>query len=431
MKTNRYQKSLELHESGSRYLFDAIRFARPILESGKGSYVIDVDGNSYLDLNSGQFCAVFGHSYEPFTQLVSKQLGKLFHTSTATLSPEIFSASKRISEVTSEGLNKTIFLSTGAEANECAMRYARRITGKTGIMAFSRGYHGLTLGTQHLTMSGRFAYPNDKDNYLFLDLPYECFNKESFAPSVCDEILNNLEDLMRRTSNKTAAFILEPILGVAGMVFLPSELLTSIFKICRRNKVLIIVDECQTGFARCGSWFMYQQANEIPDILVCAKAAGLGLPVSFVTFREELIDQNVTSMVHFSSHQNEPLSASVVSFVIDTIQQNELIERSMIIGEYFFRRLLEVQEKVSLVVNARHHGLMLAFDIDESIHANNKSITSDLIGKMEDNGVLMQAIRQGRTFRIIPNLFILEKDIDFFAGALLKSVREVEEMISN
>ena len=163
---NRYDKSDEIIKKGKRYLFEVTRFAEPVIVRGEGSIVWDADGNKYYDLNAGQFCMSFGHAYKPFIECVYKQLQKIYHTNTSTLSPEVFIAAEKMASITDYQLTKTLFLSTGSEANEAALRYAKFITGKEGVLGFDFGYHGLTLAAQGVTMGGKWSRPFVHRTYL-------------------------------------------------------------------------------------------------------------------------------------------------------------------------------------------------------------------------------------------------------------------------
>ena len=123
-------------EDKKKYLFKATNFVDPIIVKGKGSYVWDVENKKYLDLNSGQFCVVLGHNYYRFNKLINDQLKNIHHTNTLTLSQNIIEAAEKVAKINKGNLNKTIFLSTGSEANECAIRYARFITGKSIVLAY-------------------------------------------------------------------------------------------------------------------------------------------------------------------------------------------------------------------------------------------------------------------------------------------------------
>ncbi len=417
--------SKQLFNDRIKYLFEATSYAKPIIEHGSGSFVWDVDGNKYLDVNSGQFCMSFGHGYVPFIECITKQMNKIYHTNTATLSPEVFEAAEKMAATTDYKLSKTMFLSTGSEANEAAFRYAKYITGKTGIMGLDHGYHGLTLAAQGNTMGGLWARPYVPDAVSVKTPDYLHSDKNKTQEEFYAECFKDLKEKFNEYGNNLAAFILEPVIGVGGMISLSMEYLKEIRKFCDKYGVLLIFDECQCGFGRSGKWYAYQKANVVPDILVTAKTMGMGLPVSAVTFSEETAKKIEGKLVHFSSHQNDPLAAAIVSFVIDEIKNNNLLESNREKGLYLKDALEMACKESDTLINARGDGLMCAFDIDDTIVTDYRNFSKKFIKEMEHNGVLIQAIRQGRTFRVMPNYYITESEIDFLQQAIIKSISQV------
>lgn len=422
---NRYDKSDEIIKKGKRYLFEVTRFAEPVIVRGEGSIVWDADGNKYYDLNAGQFCMSFGHAYKPFIECVYKQLQKIYHTNTSTLSPEVFIAAEKMASITDYQLTKTLFLSTGSEANEAALRYAKFITGKEGVLGFDFGYHGLTLAAQGVTMGGKWSRPFVPQNISVKTPDYMHSNSECDEQTFIDECILDLEEKFAIYGNSLAAVLLEPVIGVGGMISISKKYLMRVRELCDEYNVILIFDECQCGFARSGKWFAYQKVEVIPDILVTAKSMGMGFAVSAITLKENLAICAEGKLVHFSSHQNDPLSAAVVSFVIDTIKNNNLLKRNERMGEYLLSQLKEACDITYTLCNARGNGLMVAFDINESIVSNYHDYSLRFIKNMERNGVLIQAIRQGRTFRIMPNYFVKEEEIIDLKKAIIQSVKEI------
>lgn len=422
------RKTMRNIKNNETYLFKATEFIEPLIVKGNGCYVWDTNGNKYLDLNSGQFSATFGHNYKPLNKIVSEQMKKIHHTNTMVLTPEVYEAAQKMASINSKDLSKTIFLSTGAEANECAIRYAKFISNKEMVISLSKGYHGLTHALQNLTMSGEWAIPKVSTyrNSITPDLLYK--EMDISDDEYIKFCLNNLKQLLEENKNKIAAIIMELILGVGGMIILPKEYVKEVRKLCTENDIILIVDECQTGFGRTGHWFAYQYYGIIPDIVVSAKSMGAGLPVSAVTFKKELVEKIEGKITHFSSHQNEPLSARVVSFVIDTIIENNILEKNRVIGKYLLDELMNISKKTSLLINPRAVGLMVAFDLPiQMVEKTRRKITEDLIKLLLEKGVLIQAIRKGVTFRIIPSYIIEKRDIDFFLKKLEESLHELEK----
>lgn len=418
-------KSIKQMESGSQYLFEATSYIEPVLNRGEGSWVWDIDGNKYLDLNAGQFCLIFGHAYKPLVDLVSKQMMKISHTNTSTQSCEVFEAAEKMALISGRNLKKTIFLSTGSEANECALRYAKFATGKKGVLSIDRGYHGLTLASQASTMGGVWAMPQVPDCISIKTPDYV----HSFSSLSEDEFLANCiqeaKEVFHKYGDSVAAFIIEPVIGVGGMVRIPDLYLYEIRELCNEYGVLLIFDECQCGFGRSGDWFVYQNAGVYPDILVTAKAMGLGLAVSAVTFSDEVAEKVSGKLTHFSSHQNDPLSAAVVSFVIDEINKNNLLQSNTIKGKILKEKITDACKNTELLCNPRGDGLMCAFDIDDIKYKNYQQLSRQFTKAMLENGVLIQAIRQGRTFRLLPNYYISEIDMNYLKDAIIASAESI------
>lgn len=417
--------SLKLMEDKRKYLFEATHYAEPILEKGIGTKVFDIDGNEYLDLNAGQFCVTFGHGYEPFIKLVSEQLGKIYHTNTGTLTPEIFTAAEEMAQINSGDLNKTIFLSTGSEANECALRFAKAYTKRTGVIALDKGYHGLTLASQGSTMGGQWAMPIVPNTVAVRTPDLYHLQAGVTADDELQECLVDLESKFESYGNKSAAMIMEPIVGVGGMIPLPSVYLKRVRELCDEYGVVLIFDECQCGFGRCGDWFAYKLADVIPDMVTTAKAMAMGFAVSAVTFSEKIAKKVEFGLTHFSSHQNDPLAAAIVSFVINEIKSFDLINSNIQKGKYLLKAITEICETTELLCNPRGVGLMCAFDLNDQIIENYREASARFISAMQENGVLLQAVRQGRTFRLMPNYYIANEEIDVLKVACLHAVKSI------
>lgn len=407
-------------EDKKKYLFKATNFIEPIIVKGKGSYVWDIEGKKYLDLNSGQFCLTFGHNYTKFNKVINEQLKKIHHTNTLTLSQNIIEVAEKIAKINKGNLIKTIFLSTGSEANECAIRYARFITGKELIVSLDKGYHGLTLASQNATMSGVWARPEVKSLYVRTPDRYHDENENITRDELLSKCIANLETCIKDNYSKIAAFIMEPVIGVGGMVELPKIYVQKVRELCSKYQIILIFDECQSGYGRTGKWFAYEHFDVIPDIVTTAKAMGMGFPVSAVTFSQEVVEKIEGKITHFSSHQNEPLSAAIVSFVIDEIENKNLLRKNTQTGEYLLNKLKKLSKKYSLIKNPRGLGLMCGFDLNEEIIKENKSIVYSFPKLLEKEGVLIQAVRQGRTFRLMPNYLIKKIEIDDFIKKLEK-----------
>lgn len=418
-------KSRRMMEEGMEYLFRATPYIDPILSNGKGSYVWDVDGNRYLDMNAGQFCMTFGHGYKPFIDKITQQMTSIYHTNTSALSDGIFEASKLMAEINGYSVTKTLFLSTGSEANEAAIRYAKFYTGRNGVASIDKGYHGLTLASQSSTMAGRWSLPKVAETFSVKTPVYIHSEEKTGEEKFLSDCIEELRHLFKTVGDQLSSFIIEPIIGVGGMAKIPGLYLRELRKQCDEYGVMLIIDECQCGFGRSGEWFVYQMDDVIPDMVTTAKAMANGLPVSALTMRKDMAERIEGKLTHFSSHQNDSLTAAAVIFVINEIKNKELLNKNRQNGKILLDAISAACSSTKCLINPRGWGLMCGFDIDDTAVSDYRKISFDLRETLLKNGVLIQAIRQGRTFRVMPSYCITEDEIDEFKQIFEKSVKEI------
>jgi 4-aminobutyrate aminotransferase-like enzyme len=225
-------------------------------------------------------------------------------------------------------------------------------------------------------------------------------------------------DVVRQHGDRLAAAIFEPILSSGGMLFPPADYFRSVRDICHRYGLFLIFDECQTGFARTGSWFYYQQLGCIPDFVVCAKGLGLGFPVSVVVFRGDLVPLDGFKMQLYSSHQNDPFPCSLVSFAVDWITRHDLLASIRERGQYFLRRLTELSYEHARVGLPRGRGLMLGFDLVSDDANDQVEVSQRFLEAMLERGCLLQTGNGGRTVRLLPNYLVTTDEIDFVVEAI-------------
>lgn len=414
MSLSRNQK---IWEKQGEFILPTNEFIEPVLEKGIGSFVWDVDGKKYLDLNCGQFCLCFGHSYPPFIEAITRQLENIAHTNTTTLTRVVFDALQRLIEITDNTFKAGTLLSTGAEAVEFALRFSKSIRKKEGMVFLNQGYHGLSLGSQSVSTYGKWAFPKITETF---GVPVPKTLTE------VDSCIDEIKRVLKENSGEIAAFIMEPILGAGGMIFPPIHFFKEVRELCNKNKLILIFDECQTGFGRTGSWFCYQKYEIAPDVLIFAKAGGAGFPVSGVLFSKDLVEEmRRGNQTHFSSHQNDPLSAAALLFVMEEIKEKNILARVENIGLTLLKKIIGIAQESQVLVNPRGIGLMIAFDLNENLFINGKNPGSELIARLLSRGIIIQCIDRGRTFRVLPNYLISMDEIDLFVENLRESIKEI------
>ena len=398
------------------YLLPIISFEPTIMEYGKGSYIYDINNKKYLDLNSGQFCTILGHCNEEILENVKESLSRISHTASNILTKDVVDCAKKINSLSGDMNAYSIMLSTGAESVEFALRYAKHIKKKSGIICFDKGYHGLTLGTQSVTFGGKFATPN-VSNIFKTPIP------NSFSSDYTEEkCINEFSKLVNEVKDIVVAVIMEPVVSVGGMLFPSSNYFKEIRAICDANDILLIFDECQTGFGRLGNWFAFEKYNVIPDIVCLAKGLGLGYPVGMVMFRDTIVPKEGFSMTHYSSHQNDAFAANIIATGINYIEKNNLLSTISKKGEYFLNALTNLCNNNQHIKNPRGCGLMLGADLYYEGLSDYRKLYHDLYAKMIENGIIIQGTDGGRVLRFLPDYLISESDIDFAISTLDKTL---------
>src|SRR5689334_19310581 len=327
MKTEIHNDNLAIWRDDASHLLLLQPFMDSVIVGGDGCYLIDAEGRRILDLAAGQFCSILGHSHAGFIARLQQQTEKIVHLGDQYISPGILAAVSKLASKAPGKLSKAVLLSTGSEANECALRMAKAVTGRTGTLAFSRGYYGISLATRNLSSISDHPGKSDfqpapaNQDKLITPVCNRCPIQKQY-PSCEIACLDVSLELVSQHLENIAAVIVEPVLSAGGMIFPPKEYLQKLHAAAKRAGILFIVDEAQTGIGRCGQWFDIQNYEIEPDIMVVSKTAGNGYPAAAVIVSDALARSlESRSFTHLSSHQNDPLAAAAVLAVIDIVEK--------------------------------------------------------------------------------------------------------------
>src|ERR1041384_7564897 len=292
------------------YVLMAMPYADEVLVEARGGTLRDADSKEILDLAAGMVCCVLGHNHPEFIERVVSQTRQLLHTGTQFLSPAVLEAGHKLAGVTPGRLRKSIFLSTGTEANEFAFRLAKAYTGRTGIVGLSRGYYGTSVATKSCSSLAshhlKDSLPVLPDTFRIPITPQcvGCFSD----PSRTDcrlTCLDSVESWIGDWSN-IAAVIVEPVLSAGGMLIPPPGYLKRLRQLAHDNGALFIVDEAQTGFGRTGKWFAIEHHDAQPDILTLSNSVGNGDHDAAVIATAEIADDVVAKgLWNLSSLQSD------------------------------------------------------------------------------------------------------------------------------
>lgn len=349
------------------------------VERGKGCWLYDENGREYLDLIAGIACISVGHANEYVAERISEQVRKLVHVSNLFYTRPQIELAEKLREIS--GLDRFFFTNSGTESVEAALKVARRATGRKKFVAFTNGFHGRTMGALSVTWKEKFRQPFEP-----------LVEPVSFAE------FNSIESLERCVDKDTAAVILEPIQGEAGVFPADTEFIKRIFELKDKYDFLVIFDEVQTGFGRTGQWFGKDIYGATPDIITMAKAMGNGFPIGAIGVTED-VHRFIEKGDHGSTFGGNPLACTASLATIEYIEQNSLLKNSKEMGERFRRGL----QKLKFVREVRGSGLMIGVTIDDA---------KEFVKFSMENGVLVNATSE-RDIRILPPLTIGKDEVDF------------------
>ena len=371
-------------------------------KKGKGSFIYANNGKKYLDFVQGIAVNSLGHANPYLINAVNKQSKKLWHVSNAFIIPEGERLAKRLTQKTFADL--VIFQNSGAEATEAAIKVARRYFYSIGqpkknrILCIKNSFHGRTLATIFASGSKKMT--------------------EGFGPKVdgFDHFeFGNHKSLKKAITNKTAAIMVEPVLGEGGIKVIPDWCLRELRKICNQKKILLILDEVQCGIGRSGKFFAFEHAKVKPDIVPIAKGIGGGFPIGAVLMTKKAAS-GMTPGTHGSTFGGNPLAMSVGNAVLDQIFKKGFLKNVQKISKYFHSELKKIQKQYSNIIKeVRGVGLLIGLQLH--------SDQTKFIQKLMDNKLL--TIRAGENvIRILPPLTVKKKEINLAIKIIRKVCKE-------
>jgi 4-aminobutyrate aminotransferase/(S)-3-amino-2-methylpropionate transaminase len=337
------------------------------------AWLEDVDGNRYIDFAGGIGCANAGHRQESVVNAIRAQLDKFLHTCVQVTPYEGYiRLAERMNEITPGKFSKkTLFVNSGAEAVENAVKIARAYTKRPAIIAFEDGFHGRTMMTLALTSkthpykAGFAPFPSDVYRVPFAYC-YRCSYNLKY-PSCDLYCARHLEDTFKRVvaNEEVAAVIAEPVMGEGGFIAPPPDYFKVLLDLCHKYGILFIADEVQSGFGRTGTMFASERYGIEPDLIVTAKSLGGGLPLAAVTGRAEIMDAPAPGGLG-GTFAGNPLSCAAALATLDLFEKTNLLQRANELGDRFQRRAREWQRRWSIVGDVRGLGGMQAIELVKS-----------------------------------------------------------------
>ena len=387
-------------EKGNKYLANTYRRFPIGIAKGEGCWLWDLSGRRYLDFLSGIAVCNLGHAPASVVEAVCTQARKLLHISNLFYTePQIKAAELIVSHSFGD---KVFFCNSGAEANEAAIKLARRYSwkshgeGRKEIVAMENSFHGRTIATLSATGQKKFS-----EGFIPL---VEGF---TFVP------FNDMKAVEKAVSEKTCAVIVECIQSEGGVYVADTRYMKKLREFTAERDILLIVDEVQTGMGRTGKLFAYEHYAIEPDIMSLAKALGSGFPVGAIVAKDrvmEAFDQGS----HASTFGGNPMACAAVTATIDTMMDEGIVARCSAMGAYLLQGLLKLKEELPFIVDVRGLGLLLGIEFTFDV--------APMVQEFLAEGVILYASK-GNVIRLLPPLIIGQEEIDIFLD-LAKKVFE-------
>ncbi|HWY19573.1 MAG TPA: 4-aminobutyrate--2-oxoglutarate transaminase [Candidatus Acidoferrum sp.] len=367
-------RSRALNERRAKAVPRGLSHGTPIyVAKAQDAWLEDVDGNRYIDFAGGIGCANAGHRQQPVVEAIREQLDKFLHACVQVTPHEGYiELAERMNQVTPGKFSKkTIFVNSGAEAVENAVKIARAYTKRPAIVAFEDGFHGRTMMTLALTSkthpykAGFAPFPGDVYRVPFAYC-YRCSYNLKY-PSCDLYCARHLEDTFKRVvaNEEVAAVIAEPVMGEGGFIAPPPDYFKVLLDLCHEHGILFIADEVQSGFGRTGAMFASEHYGIEPDLIVTAKSLGGGLPLAAVTGRAEIMDAPGPGGLG-GTFAGNPLSCAAALATLDLFEKTNLLVRANELGDRFQRRAREWQRRWPIVGDVRGLGGMQAIELVKS-----------------------------------------------------------------
>lgn len=361
-----------------------------VWDKGDGVYLYDLEGKKYLDFAAGIAVFALGYNNKEYNDALKAQIDKILHTSNLYYNVPAIEAAKKLKAVS--GMDRVFFTNSGAEANEGAIKAARKYAylkdGTTDheIIAMNNSFHGRTMGALAVTGTPKYREPFEPliGNVRFADL-------------------NDFDSVLAQVNHKTCAIMLEPVQGEGGMTPATEDFLKKVRALCDERDILLIFDEVQCGMGRTGYMYAWQQYGVKPDILTSAKALGCGVPVGAFMMTEKVAGQSLVPGDHGTTYGGNPFAAAAVEKVLDLFEQEHIIEHVREIAPYLEQRLEELVVKYPCAVERRGVGLMQGLVLTTPV--------GEVTKKALEKGLVVISAG-GNVLRMVPPLVISKEHVD-------------------
>lgn len=376
-------------EAAERSLVHTYNRFPVVFDRGEGVYLYDTEGKKYLDFAAGIAVSGLGYADRELNTALKSQIDRLMHTSNLYYNTTCAKAAREL--LKASGMDRVFFTNSGTEANEGALKAARKYAwkkenGRYEFIAMKDSFHGRSMGALSVTEHEAYRAPF-----------------EPLIPGVTFAEFNNLESVRSLVTDRTCAIILEPLQGEGGIHMATSEFMSGIRKICDEEGFLMICDEIQCGMARTGSMFAWQSYGTRPDIITMAKAIGSGVPVGAFGMTEEVAKYSLEPGDHGTTYGGNPFACAAVAKTLEIFEERELCAHVREVGAYLAEQLDRLVEECETLVERRGVGLIQGIKMTKPV--------AGIIAKALDEGLLIISARSD-VIRLVPPLVIEKEHVD-------------------
>jgi 4-aminobutyrate aminotransferase/(S)-3-amino-2-methylpropionate transaminase len=421
-------RSLEIVERKQRVIAEPLSLTFPIvIERGEGARLTDVDGNTFIDFTGGVGCLNVGHSHPRVVEAAQEQLERFSHTDFTIVPYEVYvRLAERLSELAPISNAKAAFFNAGTEAVENAIKFARAYTGRPAVIGFEGGFHGRTLLALSLTSK---THPYKAGLGPFAPEIYRVpFPNDYRGPSSEDALAALERALITHVAAETvAAIVIEPVQGEGGFIVAPQEFMQGVRRICDEHGIVMVVDEVQTGFGRTGKLFAIEHYGVEPDLITVAKSIAMGIPLSGVLGKPEIMDAPGDSAVG-GTYVGNPVAQAAALAVLDVIGEEDLCARASVIGDQLRERMERWHQRFPQVGDVRGLGAMLAIELVEAPESKTPAaeLATNVTAEAAKRGLLL--IKSGiysNCIRVLAPLTLSDAELDEALGVWEEALEAV------
>lgn len=419
---------MSIHQKADRHLLKYMGigggFTSFVPSRAEGSWLYDANGRKVLDFTSGQMSSLLGHAHPELVQALSEASGRLDHLFSMMLSEPVVNLAAALAQLVPD-LPRSMFLSTGGESVEAAIRLAKVVTGKWEIVGFAQSYHGSTGAAASATYSvGRRGHGPLMPGSLAIPAP-NAFRPRFSGVTWQQELDDSFELLDRQTTGNLAAFVAEPVLSTGGIIDLPRGYLAALKEHCERRGMLLIVDEAQTGLGRTGHMFAFEQDDIVPDVLLLSKTLGAGMALSSLQTSDAIAAMaEERGFMFVTTHVNDPLPAAVALKVLDIVQRDNLVARARDLSSRLMQGLQTLMQRYQCIGDVRGRGLLVGMEFVPCNGCSPSEIAQKVTDFALDLGVsanITGAFSAG-VLRFAPAINSTDEEIDFALSVLDESI---------